>query len=47
MAERKVGSQNVNLTPDHSKLRIAPNYVREGGMPHVVGKILIKATTLL
>jgi hypothetical protein len=35
MAERKVGSQSVNLTPNHSKSGIALNYVCASNVPHI------------
>jgi hypothetical protein len=33
MAQKKVGSQDVNLIPNHYKLGITLNYVHVGGMP--------------
>jgi hypothetical protein len=45
MAERKVRSQSVNLTPSHYKSRIFLNCVHEGGMPNIVGKLLTRAIT--
>jgi hypothetical protein len=58
MAKRKVGSQIANLTfsgwesnwqfdSRPLKSRIALIYSCEGGVPHTVGKILTRATTLL
>jgi hypothetical protein len=47
MAKRKAGSQIANLTPDHKKSGIDLIYLAAGGMPHIVGKHLTKATTLL
>jgi hypothetical protein len=47
MAKRKAGSQIANLTPDHKKSGIDLIYLAAGGMPHIVGKLLTKATTLL
>jgi hypothetical protein len=44
MFKRKVGSQSVNLTPNHKKLGIALNYVHAGGMSHIFGKLSIKNT---
>ncbi len=47
MAKRRVGSQTANLTPDHKKSEIDPIYLAAGGVPHTVGKLLTRATTLL
>jgi len=47
MAKRKVESQSANLIFDQEKLRMALNYMRACGMPHIVGKLPTKATTLL
>jgi hypothetical protein len=47
MAKGKVGSQIGNLTPDHKKLGIDPTRMRAGGVPHTIGKISTKVTTLL
>jgi len=35
------------LTPDHKKLRINPIYLAVGGVPHIIGKLLTIAITLL
>jgi len=47
MAKRKVESQIASLTPDHKKSRIDPIYLASGGVPHTVGKLSTRATTLL
>jgi hypothetical protein len=47
MAERKVGNQTGNLTPDHEISEIDPIFVRAGGVQHTVEKLSMKATTLL
>jgi len=47
MAKRRAGSQIANLTPDHKKSVIDPIYLVLGGVPHIVGKISTRATTLL
>ncbi len=47
MAKRRVGSQIVNLTPDHKKSGIDPIYLVAGGVPHIVENLSTKATTLL
>jgi len=47
MAKRKVGSQTASLTPDQKKSRIDPIYLAEDNVPHTVGKLLTRATTLL
>jgi hypothetical protein len=47
MAERKVKNQSVNLILDHYKSGITLNYMLVGGMPHIIGKLLKRATTLL
>jgi len=47
MAERRVGSQTSNLTLDHKKSGIDPINLGAGGVPHIVGKLSIRATTLL
>ncbi len=36
-----------NLTPDHKKLGIDPTSMHASGMQYVVGKLLMRATTLL
>jgi hypothetical protein len=47
MAKRRAGSQNGNLTPDHKKSGIDPICLAAGGVPHTIGKLLTRATTLL
>jgi hypothetical protein len=47
MAKRRVGSQIASLTPDHKKSGIDPIYLAAGGVPHIVGKLSTRATTLL
>jgi hypothetical protein len=47
MAKRKVGSQTVNLTPDHKKSGIDPIYLSTDNVQHIVGKLSMRATTLL
>jgi hypothetical protein len=47
MAKRRVGSRIASLTPDHKKLGIDPIYLVAGGVPHIVGKLSTKTTTLL
>jgi hypothetical protein len=47
MAKRKAGSQTASLTPDHKKSGIDLIYLAAGGVPHIVGKLSMKATTLL
>jgi len=47
MAKRKAGSQIASLTPDHKKSGIDPIYLATGGVPHIVGKLATRATTLL
>jgi hypothetical protein len=47
MAKRKVESQIVNLIPDHYKSGIALTSLHVGGVPHIVGKLSMRATTLL
>jgi len=46
MAERRAESQIANLIFDHKKLGIALIYLREGGVPHIVGKLSMRVTTL-
>jgi hypothetical protein len=46
MAEKKVVSQSVNLTPNHYKLGLAMSYVHVKGVPYIVGKLSTRATTL-
>jgi len=47
MAKRRAGSRIANLTPDHKKSGIDPIYLAAGGVPHIVGKLSTRATTLL
>jgi len=47
MAKRRDGSQTASLTPDHKKSGIDPIYLATGGVPHIVGKLLTRDTTLL
>jgi hypothetical protein len=46
MTKRRVENQIANLILDHKKSRIPLIYLREGGIPHMVGKLLTKVTTL-
>jgi hypothetical protein len=43
----KTGSQIANLTPDQKKSGIDLIYLVAGDVPHIVGKLLMRATTLL
>jgi hypothetical protein len=43
----KTGSQIANLTPDQKKSGIDPIYLAAGDVPHIVGKLSMRATTLL
>jgi len=47
MAKRRAGSQTASLTPDHKKSGIDLIYLAARGVPHIVGKISTRATTLL
>jgi len=47
VAKRKAESQINIFTPDHSNSRIALIYLRVGGMPHIIGKLSTRVTTLL
>jgi hypothetical protein len=47
MAKRRAGNQNGNLTPDHKKSGIDPICLVARGVPHTVGKLSMRATTLL
>jgi hypothetical protein len=47
VAKRKVESQINIFTPNHSNSRIALIYLCAGGMPHIIGKLSTKVTTLL
>jgi hypothetical protein len=43
----KIGSQIANLTPNQKKSGIDPIYLAAGDVPHIVGKLSTRATTLL
>jgi len=47
MAKRRAGSQTANLTPDQKKSGFDPKYLAADYVPHIVGKLSTKATTLL
>jgi len=47
MAKRRVRSHIANLTPDNKKSGIDPIYLLVGGVRHTVGKLSMRATTLL
>jgi hypothetical protein len=47
MAKRKAGSQIDSLTPDHKKSGIDPTSMREDEVQYTVGKLSMRATTLL
>ncbi len=47
MAKRRAGNQTASLTFDHKKLGIDPIYLATDNMPHIVGNLLMRATTLL
>jgi hypothetical protein len=47
MAKRRARSQTTNMTPDLKKSGIDPIYLAAGGVPHIVGKLLTRAKTLL
>jgi hypothetical protein len=47
MAKRKAGSQIGNLTPDHEMSRIDPISLHASDVQHTIGKLSMKATTLL
>ncbi len=47
MAKRRAGSRIASLTLDHKKPRIDPIYLAAGGVPHIVEKLSMRATTLL
>jgi hypothetical protein len=47
MVNRKAGSQIGSLTFDHLKSGINPISLRAGGVPHSIGKILMRGTTFL
>jgi len=43
--KKKLRVKTGNLTPDHKKLGIDPNFMRAGGVWYAVGKLLMRATT--
>jgi len=47
MAKRRAGSQTVSLTPDQKKLGIDLIYFVVDNVPHIVGNLSMRATTLL
>jgi hypothetical protein len=47
MAKRKAESQIGGLTLDHQKSGIDPIYLAADNVPHIVGKLSTRATTLL
>jgi hypothetical protein len=51
MAKRRPGSRTPGsppvLTPDHKKSEIDPKYLAADDVPHTVGKLSTRATTLL
>ncbi len=47
MAKKRVGSQIANLTPNQKRSGIDPIYLAANDMQHNIGKLLMKATTLL
>jgi hypothetical protein len=47
MAKRRAGSQTASLTPDQKKSGIDPIYLPTDDVPHTVGKLSTRATTLL
>jgi hypothetical protein len=47
MAKRRDGSQTVSLIPDKKKLGIDPIYLAFEDMRHIIGELLMRATTLL
>jgi len=47
MAKRRVRSWTISLTPDHKKSGIDPIYLATGVVPHIIEKLLTRATTLL
>jgi hypothetical protein len=47
MTERKARSQIASLTPDQKKSGIDPIYLAVDNVPHTVGKLSTRATTLL
>jgi hypothetical protein len=47
MVKREAGSQIANLTPDHKKSGIDSISLCAGGVRHEIGKLLMRATTLV
>jgi len=47
MGKRRAGSQIANLIPDQKKSGIDPIYLSADNVPHTVGKLSTRATTLL
>jgi ABC-type lipopolysaccharide export system ATPase subunit len=47
MVKKKAESQTDNLILDHKMSGIDPTSVRAGGVQHIVGKLSMRATTLL
>jgi hypothetical protein len=47
VAKWRARSRTANLTPDHKKSGIDPIYLSIGGVSHIIGKLSMRATTLL
>jgi hypothetical protein len=47
MTKRKDGNQIASLIPDQKKSRIDPKYLVADNVPHTIGKLSTKDTTLL
>jgi hypothetical protein len=47
MAKKRAESQTVSLTPNQKKLEIDPIYLAVEGVPHTLGKLSMRTTTLL
>jgi hypothetical protein len=47
MAKRRVGNQTTSLTPDQKKSGIDPIYLAANNVRYTIGKLSMKATTLL
>jgi hypothetical protein len=47
MAKKMVENQTANLTPNYLKLGITLNYLRAGGLPHIIGKLSTSSIILL
>jgi len=47
MAKIRAGNQTGSLTPDQKKSGIDPIYLVSDDVPHIVGKLSMRATTLL